>query len=149
MKLSLLWWVLWIKFLQGYFIREQTAVCPSVTCSIYASTARAYCGENNQRTRPTLKLCFDKTQYNEQHFASGASENIPLIWLLQMRLPAMVKENKIKSTNIIIFINIWKADRQWHEWIFHTAPLALVKILIQQGDKNSHLILSRDFQVFV
>jgi hypothetical protein len=74
------------------------------------------------------------------------TKTFPLIWLVQMKLPAMIKENKMKSTNIIIFINIWKAGRQWHECVFHTAQLAPVKILIQQGGKNSHLILSRDFR---
>jgi hypothetical protein len=30
----------------------------------------------------------------------------------------MTKENKMKSSNVIIFINIWETNRQWHDSLF-------------------------------
>jgi hypothetical protein len=52
---------------------------------------------------------------------------------MMMMMMMMTKENKIKSTNVIIFINIWEAIVSGVTASLHKAPTAPVKTVVQQG----------------
>jgi len=73
---------------------REIAIGPGLTCttSIYSASARTFFGQNNQRIHPTFDNASIKRSINEQLLGSGASDNKPLIWLLQM-ISIVTKEN--------------------------------------------------------